>query len=381
MWLFYVLVALTLFSPLLLNTKSKSGSVAYLAVFFSIFGFLMMFKSSDVGNDTDTYLALFDEIASYTDVKFYIKDSRFEIGFIYLNRILSLFTDNAHVIFMVTGPVVAFSFARFIYKYSKMPWMSVFMFLTLQFYDLSFSGVRQIFSIAILLFSYDFLVKRKLAPFLLLVFLATSFHTSAIAFLLLYPLTTLRQTRGFYGITAGITVVMSVFFSAIMKILEKIFPQYLKYFEEDGTSFKTSPTLACALMIILWLTLLIISEICKEESIFKTHNNVDKVSGEMLLRTTTTDDVLRLSIWFGIIMLFLSLNGTILNRFKFVFTVPIIAYYPNAVMQIKNGKYKAFLIFGSCVVFLMYILVIYTYRSEWQSTYPYSFFWQEKSMV
>lgn len=381
MWLLYVLVALTLFPPLILNTKSKRGSATYLAIFFSVFAFLMMFKGSTVGNDTNTYLTLFDDIASYTDVRFYIKDSRYETGFIYFNRFISRFTDNAYAIFMVTGPFIAFSFAHFIYKYSKMPWMSTFMFLTLQFYDLSFSGLRQILSISILLFSYDFLIKRKLAPFILLVFVATSFHTSAIAFLLLYPFTFLKQTRGFYGVSAGITVVMSVFFSIIMRILEKIFPQYLKYFEEDGTSFKTSPTLACTLMIVLWLTLLVISELCKEESIFKTHNNVNKISGEVLLKTTTTDDVLRLSIWFGIIMLFLSLNGTILNRFKYVFTVPIIAYYPNAVMQIKNPKHKAFLLFGSCIVFLTYILIIYTYRPEWQSTYPYSFFWQEDNIL
>ncbi len=377
MWQMFILAAFVLVLAGILNTETKNGARIYLIIVFSVFAFLMMFKSKDVGNDTHTYIKLFKEIADYEDVRNFLADSRYEFGFVYFIRLISRIYNDPQMLFIISGPFVAFSFARFIYKYSRMPWLSTLMFLTLQFFDLSFSGTRQIISIAILLFSYDFLIKRKILPFLLIVMLAISFHTSAILFLFLYPFTLLRQTRKFYIGSIFVAIAAFISFSTVMEVLEKIFPQYLKYFLEDGTSFKTSPTLACLLMLGLWLILLIISELFKQGSIFRQVSEVEQGEANLVLQSSTVDDVMRLSIWFGIIMLLLSLNGTILNRFKYVFTVPIITYYPSALMDIRFTKNRALMYIGSCCVFLLYIWVIYTYRSEWQSTFPYTFFWQE----
>lgn len=377
MWLLYVIMASILVLAGIINTDNKKGSAIFLGIVFSIFAFLLMFKSGSVGNDTKTYIKVFKEIASYENINNFLADTRYEFGFVYLCRIISKIYNDPQALFIVTGPFIAFSFARFIYKYSKAPWLSAYMFLTLQFFDLSFSGIRQIISISILLFCYDFLIERKPLKFFLLVFLAITFHTSAVMFLILYPLTSLRQTRNFYigSIFAAIMIFLS--FPTVMKVLEKIFPQYLKYFVGEGTSFKNSPTLACALMLVLWLVLLTIAELIKDGSIFKKTPEISQGNAEIVLQSTCIDDVLRLSIWFGIIMLLLSLNGTILNRFKYVFTVPIITYYPSAIMNLKYQKNRIVMFVGSCVIFFLYIFVIYTYRPDWQSTFPYEFFWQD----
>lgn len=381
MWQFYVLVAGILVLAAIINTESKKGAAVYLGIIFSVIAFLLMFKAPSIGNDTKTYIKLFKEIASYENVNNFLIDSRYEAGFVYLIRIISRFFNDPQALFIITGPFIAFSFGRFIYKYSRLPWMSVYMFLTLQFFDLSFSGLRQIVSISILLFSYDFLIKRKPIQFFSIVLLAATMHTSAVLFLLLYPFTSLKQTRNFYLASAGIGVAGAVSFGAILRIAERVFPQYVKYFTQDGTSFKSSPTLACALMLVLWLVLLFISELLKEGSIFRKAPEVAQGDAKIILHSTSVDDVLRLSIWFGIIMLMLSLNGTILNRFKYVFTVPIITYYPSAIADLKLAKNRTLMYIGSCAVFLIYILIIYTYRSEWQSTFPYSFFWQEDAAL
>lgn len=376
MWQFYLLAASILILGGIINTESKKGAAVYLGIVFSFFAFLLMFKAPSVGNDTETYIKLFKEIASYDKVSNFLMDSRYEAGFVYIIRIISKLFDDPQYLFILTGPFIAFSFGRFIYKYSRLPWMSVYMFLTLQFFDLSFSGLRQIISIAVLLFSYDFLIKRRPIQFFSIVFIAATIHTSAVLFLLLYPFTSLKQTRNFYLISTGIGIAGAVSFGAILRVAENVFPQYLKYFTQNGTSFKSSPTLACALMLVLWLTLLIISELFKRGSIFRKAPEIAPGDAKIILHSTSVDDVLRLSIWFGIIMLMLSLNGTILNRFKYVFTVPIITYYPSAIADLKLVKNRALMYIGSCAVFMLYILIIYTYRPDWQSTFPYSFFWQ-----
>lgn len=377
MWLFYTLAVCILVLGAIINTNSKKGSALYLCIVFTVYAFLLMFKAPSVGNDTATYIKLFNEIASYDKVSNFLADSRYEAGFVYLIRIISRVFTDPQFLFIITGPFIAFSFGRFIYKYSRLPWMSAYMFLTLQFFDLSFSGIRQIISIAILLFAYDFLIKRQPIQFFSIVFLAATIHTSAVLFLFLYPFTSLKQTRNFYLISAGIGIAGAISFEAILRIAETVFPQYLKYFTENGTSFKSSPTLACALLLVLWIVLLLISELFKRGSIFRKAPEVAPGDAKIILHSTSTDDVLRLSIWFGIIMLMLSLNGTILNRFRYVFSVPIITYYPSAIADLDLAKNRTLMYVGSCAVFLAYILIIYTYRPDWQSTFPYSFFWQK----
>lgn len=377
MWLFYTLAVCILVLGAIINTNSKKGSALYLGIVFTVYAFLLMFKAPSVGNDTETYIKLFNEIASYDKVSNFLADSRYEAGFVYLIRIISRVFKDPQFLFIITGPFIAFSFGRFIYKYSRLPWMSAYMFLTLQFFDLSFSGLRQIISIAILLFAYDYLIKRRPIQFFTIVILAATIHTSAVLFLFLYPFTSLKQTRNFYLISAGIGIAGAVSFEAILRIAEAVFPQYLKYFTENGTSFKSSPTLACALLLVLWIVLLLISELFKRGSIFRKAPEVAPGDAKIILHSTSVDDVLRLSIWFGIIMLMLSLNGTILNRFRYVFSVPIITYYPSAIADLDLVKNRALMYIGSCAVFLAYILIIYAYRPDWQSTFPYSFFWQE----
>ena len=120
MLLFYLLVLLIFSFAIFFNTKKLNGSRIYICVVFSIFAILMMFRSINVGNDTDQYTYIFHTISNTNDIQSYIKSSRLEAGYIYLNKFLSMICDHPQIIFVVTGAFTAFSFGRFIYKYSKL---------------------------------------------------------------------------------------------------------------------------------------------------------------------------------------------------------------------------------------------------------------------
>jgi len=286
--------------------------------------------------------------------------------------------DHPQIIFVVTGAFTAFSFGRFIYKYSKLPWMSAYMFLTLQFFDLSMSGVRQILSIAILLFSYDFIINRKFIKFLLVVLLATTIHTSAVMFLIIYPLAKFKINKKFYLISGAIAIAVFIAFQYFIPLIGKVFPQYIKYLTNEGKSYTNTPTLAVFLMLALWLVLFIIAEMAyrnnkmPNEDLHSVTFTNKKISG----CEATVSNVHEVAVWLGILMLFLALQGTILNRFKYIYSASILVLYPNALSQIKDRGIRALLLAGSCIVFFVYIMVIYIFRPEWQSTYPYTFFWQ-----
>lgn len=72
----------------------------------------------------------------------------------------------------------------------------------------SMTGLRQALAMGVIMVSYYFLVKRKLIPFLLLVFLASRFHRSAWVFLAAYPIAQLKL--GWKGLLAGLFAFMVI---------------------------------------------------------------------------------------------------------------------------------------------------------------------------
>ncbi len=372
MWLFYFLVFLVFFVYALCSNL-RNGEKFYLFIMFGIFGILMMFRGETVGNDTDRYIDIFNVVRKTSNLQTFIESSRYEKGYIYLNWVLSLISDNPQILFIVTGAFTAFSFGRFIYKYSINAWMSVLMFLTLQFFDLTLTGVRQIVAIAVLLFSYDYLISRKLWRFLLLVFIASTIHTSTILFLIFYPLTSKKRGAVFYISSTAIAVFIYVSFRLILPIAGRLFPQYLKYLEGEGGSYSIEPKLGVFLMLALWLILFVCAKVFGRE---QPSDISDDISQNGSMPSQNVNYVHEIAVWMGIIMLFLALQGTILNRFKYIFSVPIIVYFPNMLKTMDIGTRRIITI-ATCIVFILYSIIIYTYRPEWQSTYPYTFFWQE----
>lgn len=380
MWLFYFLIFLTLALYYFNRTVDKKHpervSRRYLAEMFAILGFLIMFRAAFVGNDTDDYARLYKTINSVTRLSKFVKESRFEIGFIYMTRALGKISDDPQLLFIVTGFITAFSFARFFYRYSEMPWLSVLMFMTLQFYDLALTGVRQMLAISILLFSYDFILKKKPVYFIATVLVASLIHTSAVMFFVMYPMCMGKKTNIFYIVTAAVAGVMYFGFETVISLLDRVFPQYVKYFTEEGDSYKTSATLAIALMLIMWFIMFVISRVITGSTVRKARNigNITDTR-PVKINGAAVENMMEISIWLSVIMLLLALRGTILGRFKYVFSAAMLVYYPNVLNRIEKKEDRQIIIFCSCAVFLAYILVIYTLRPDWQSSFPYYFCW------
>lgn len=365
-WLLFLVFCINTFTKKLRNADKR-----YISVMFIVLATMMMFRSMYVGNDTYKYVTLFEEISKTNNLDSYIESSRYETGFVYLCRLLSYIWNDPQILFIVTGAFTAFAFGRFIYKYSDIPWMSVLMFLTLQFFDLSLSGVRQILSVSMLLFAYDYMIDRKLLKFSLIVLLASTIHGSAVMFFLLYPLTAKKRGVSFFAVSIGVAVCIFVGFDILIKGVEVIFPQYVKYLTGDSKSYSSSATVASFFMFLLWLAVYVAGT-----GYAKKYVERSGLSAEAENRKIYIDSVHEIAVWMGVIMLFLSMQGTILNRFKYIFSVPIIVYYPNMLKNISQRPIQQTIIFISCMVFIAYISIIHTFRPEWQSSFPYTFFWE-----
>ena len=88
--------------------------------------------------------------------------------------------------------VFVFGLYRLLMYRSANPAMSVVVFLVLGLYGFSLSGLRQTAAFAILFYTYPYLKEKKFFRFALLVVLAAMFHSTALIFLVAYPIYRLK---------------------------------------------------------------------------------------------------------------------------------------------------------------------------------------------
>ena len=90
------------------------------------------------------------------------------------------------------------SFARFVWKRSDNFFISYLVMICLGIWGMAFFILRQTVALAIILFAYDALEDRKPLRFVIIVLLAASFHTTALAFLVVYPLLYVRRDAVYF---------------------------------------------------------------------------------------------------------------------------------------------------------------------------------------
>lgn len=151
----------------------------YCFVFYPVV-FLYGFRYR-VGVDYNAYLQFYRYIQASDKIPFF--NSYMEPGYVFLNYLASKFFVEGYGIFIING-IVLFLLIYVIQKqYPRMnKSLSVYIFLMVYF-GFSCNGIRQMIAVLILLYGYIFLLEQKMKSYIVVVLIATLFHSSAIFFL------------------------------------------------------------------------------------------------------------------------------------------------------------------------------------------------------
>ncbi|SSC12130.1 membrane protein of unknown function [Mesotoga infera] len=239
MAVYYVLIAsLTFFT--IFDLVSSRLSKKYLVILVLIaFVLIQAFRSVEVGIDTRSYIKIFT-IAKFGNLSTLSAITNFESGFLLFIKIISLFTENTQVFLGVLSVCILATIIYIIYKYSKMPMLSLFLFFAMGFYGFTFSGIRQSLAIALCFASYGFIRSRRPVLFVLLMILAASIHYSALVFLIAYPLSRLGIKKRHFLLV--ITVFLIIFlgrgfvFSVIQMTITRRYTSAIYYEASDSYS-------------------------------------------------------------------------------------------------------------------------------------------------
>lgn len=215
-------------------TKVRYNKVIPVAT-FTIPSFILLFVISafrgDFTTDYKNYTGLFDLYNRYSFSELLTAGFQNEIGYIYLNKIIGLFTTDALYFFLITTFVILFGFFHHFKKYSVNLWLSVLMFVTVGSYYASFNITRHIFAVAIVFIGSRYLYERKFFKWVLVVLLAALFHKTAIIMIPFYFILNFRiKLKNWVIIVIGSAIVI-LFFDNIVDFAQQYF--YEQYTDDS----------------------------------------------------------------------------------------------------------------------------------------------------
>lgn len=219
--------------------------------FFIIWLLLLSLRSEAVGCDLNDYkniISLEAARSSFSEIFSNAFNLKTDIGFGLLSKIIYYFSTNFRWL-MIADAVLAIVPIWRLYRKEAVdyPFLTIAVFMVIGLFPMYFSGMRQILAMAFVVPAYYYTKKKKIFPFLLMVFLAFMFHRSALIIGALYPVYWMRTKKKVSFIPVSIAIIVC-FVSRV-----SIFGFLSKYIEDIyDTGISATGAIGIYLLLVLF---------------------------------------------------------------------------------------------------------------------------------
>lgn len=337
----YIFLLMFLFIEKNLDTGKK---LAFLSVTFVLICIVGL-RKENMGYDLPGYLESFDYLANLPllDAIFMEPYLNYEKGYVIYNSLFGFISTNQNAFLFSCALLSLLPVGIYIYKNSSNFTLSTIIYLSLPPFLVIFSALRQGIAIGICLLSFEFVKKRKLIPFLIVVGIASTIHLSAMFFLVVYPLYRLkvsRRGRWFSLLLLALTYVVKL-------------PLYMYL----GSFLKSELFIDDNGAITLMLIFIMIYIFC-----FLLSKNTEQENGLLNI------------FWLACFcQMFGSINA-IAIRMGYYFMFALVPLLPMLLHNFAN-KYEK--LSWELVLSLCFIAagLFFIYNSDWEQAYPHFWFW------
>lgn len=258
---------------------------------------------------------------------------KFEIGWCYLNYLLTRIHSHHIVLFIVTSLVIVGSYSRLSWKYSMYPLFSLFIFCFL-IYGQSLFVLRQHMAMALCFITIPFILERKPKQFFLIVLLSFLIHKTAIIFSIIYFIYPLKLNKKFILTLFLGGVFLGLFLNFIISIMSVFITGYEGYITDEdaeGTNL-TTPLIQCCVLGLFFISSLKINLLC----------GLNKLLFQMLL--------------IAIILSFSTIGfNSIIGRLNMYYTSMIFLTIPNF-LYFYQGPFKWCI---KTLIFVMFVVLFF----------------------
>lgn len=200
MWLYLLIFIIPVVLYLLTIRTGETRNTVALAVYLAGLGLFVGMGDMLGGYDRYIYCDVFDTISNVTNLNgnYYVTGCfeffPSESGWTILNVLISFYTENRYIfilsITLLTYTLLFISLRRCASNYP----LALILFMGLWFY-FTFTYLRQVLGATFVWLSIPYILKRRIVPFCVIVFLAWTIHKSAILFFPTYFLVTHSFSR------------------------------------------------------------------------------------------------------------------------------------------------------------------------------------------
>ena len=313
------------------HVKHDKEGISYWLLVTFVSAFPLIFISAirlDVGADYIPYYKYYLGILNGAG------QSRYEFLYYTANELIACFRLSAPWLFGFTAVLFLMPVYKRIISDSPYRYMSIFLLLGMTYFFYFLNGTRQMIGAAFLLLSIPYIEKRKFIPFLILVLIATGFHTTCIIFLAVYFLVYMDLKPKWLAVITLAVFVFDQFLANIANSILSGMDYYSTYLEstfaQRGQGYVV---LAMNILLVAFATFFY----QRENPKFKIYYNLQVVA-----------------LWAS------ALTGKIvlIDRYRMVFGLASIILVPLTLNGIKNKNTRV--ICSVAVVTLYFVYAMYT---------------------
>lgn len=182
-----VLIGITFAIHVLFSNRvnPKQNNALTISIFFVGYISLLCLRDDSVGVDTMGYLEGFWRYRETTWIELY-KSETSEVGFLTLAKFLGYFSSE-RLFILVIAVLSVFPIMKFYRNEVEDALLCCSFFFISLLFEMFFSGMRQSISIGLTVPAFYYARRKNVLPYVLIVLLAVSFHTSAIMLAAIWP--------------------------------------------------------------------------------------------------------------------------------------------------------------------------------------------------
>lgn len=323
----YILMLLAPVFPFLFRLKrqgkvdSKRNSIN---IFFIIYLLLLVMRSQTIGRDLTNYKAIFLSLSKEPMKLLFQSD--LEIGYVLLNKLISLFTSDFQWVIAITAIISVVPIWYVYKKESEDTYISISLFVMLPTFAMTFSGLRQAMAISFGVLAYEFVKSKKLLRFILIVAIAFLFHKSAFILLLMYPLYWAKVTKKWLVAVVPAMIAVFAFNRPIFAFLQKLVSDFYTTSARETNAYT---------MIVLFILLAILAFAVPDD---------EKSDSDLI--------GLRNFLLFSIVLQMFTPLHTLAMRFNYYYII----FIPLLIPKVINNSSKQF---NQVAILAKYVMIVF----------------------
>ena len=355
----------------------------FVFVVFGIMTLISALRASTIGIDLDLHYAKNYELISsvnWSDIPIFAALKQYELGYCYFTKLLTYISTDVQFYIIFTSVVIYGVHGYFFYKKSEDVILSSSLFMFFCLFYMYMNIVRQAIAVSILIMAYLIFSESKkkvhnYVVFVLLVILASGFHSSAILCLVYLLFDKLKFTKIHMLLGIVVTALIYVGYSSVYKFVLSILggnDKYSSYLdsEEYGVGYMNLQSIYYVIITLGAFLLGYYILVWKDKT---SH----KLFAKQEYKVKSNESFMLYMSFIAFACRLLIFKMSIITRFTFYFIPFVLILYPYAISKFKRRSNRIILnltVYGVCLIYFVWVTL--SNADTLYGVVPYEFFWQ-----